>query len=432
MRSNKTSSNSPVPLLGVIIWATAALFFLYEFFLRTFVGSVAHQIIPALKLNTETFAMIGSAYYLAYSLMQIPVGILVDKFGVKLVITVAVLTCAAATFLFANATGFYTALISRFLMGFGSAFAFVCLLVIASTWFPRKFFGFFSGASQFIGTMGPALAGGPLIGVMYALHETWRGALSQVAMFGIILAVLFIIIIRNKPRGGEQTLIFLKPEIPLKKRLSKLFRNKQAWLIAAYSAGVYGSIALLGAIWGTTYLQARGLSQSNAANIISIAWIGYAIGCPLLGAFSDIAKRRKPILVFCAIIGVLVTAAITYLDLSQHFWLYTLLFFGLGIAAAGQNLGFATIAEQSDFSTRATALGLNNGAITMFGAIVPPIISYFIYTSAGQNQGNLNAHDFVFAFTLMPALYLLSTLIAIFGIKETYCKPQKEAIVLKT
>ncbi len=423
-------ANSPITALGLIIWGLAAVFFLYEFFLRTFVGSLAHQIIPDLKLNAETFSMIGSAYYIAYGVMQIPVGILADKFGVKRIMIFATLVCGGATFWFAHATGFNTAFASRLLMGFGSSFAFVCLLIIAVIWFPRKAFGFFAGASQFIGTMGPLLAGGPLIALITATHESWRMALSEIAGFGIVLAILILFIVRNKPRDGEPALIYLQHQQPLKQRLLRLLKNKQAWFVALYSGTIYVSIALLGAIWGTEYLQARGLTQNAAADMVSLAWLGYAIACPFLGALSDIAKRRRPTLIFCAILGFIVTSGITYLPSSSAHWIYGILFFGLGFAASGQNVGFATIAEHVDVSTRATALGLNNGSITMFGAFIPPLASYFIYTaSAGRSE--LVPHDFIMGFTLMPILYLIAIIIASTLIKETYCRPQKEAIKLK-
>ncbi len=428
---SSSQPKSPVSALGLMIWGLAALFFLYEFFLRTFIGSVAHQVIPDLKLNAETYAMIGSAYYITYAIMQIPVGILADKFGVKIIMIFATLVCAGATFLFAHSTGFITALSSRLLMGFGSSFAFVCLLVVVVTWFPRKYFGFFAGTSQFIGTMGPLLAGGPLIAMMATHHETWRTALYQIGGFGIVLAVLILLIVKNKPRDSEQTLIFLKQEEPLKHRLLRLARNKQAWLVAFYSATGYVSIALLGAIWGTEYLQVRGLSQNIAADIISLAWLGYAIGCPLLGAFSDIAKRRKPTLIFCSIVGLVVTASIVYLPLQHAHWVYGVLFFGLGIASSGQNVGFATISEHVDLSTRATALGLNNGTIALFGAFIPPLASYFIYLSAGANAANLKPDNFIIGFSIMPILYVISLVISFFFIDETYCKPRKETVKLQ-
>lgn len=428
--SNRNRKKS-ITTLALIVWGLASLFFLYEFFLRTFVGSVAHQIIPDLKLNIETFAIIGSAYYIAYGIMQIPVGILVDKFGVKPLMIFAVLVCVISTFLFAHSTGFLTALISRLLMGFGSSFAFVCLLVISVVWFPKKHFGFFAGLSQFIGTMGPLLAGGPLIALMEKTHQNWRITLSEIALFGIVLAILIFLFVKDKPRKGKKALVFLTLNVPFKMRLKQLAKNTQAWAIAFYSGTVYVSMALLGAIWGTKYLQVGGLSQAVSASIISLAWLGYAIGCPLLGALSDTVKRRKPTLIFCALLGALSTASITYIH-SQHApWTYACLFFILGIAASGQNIGFALISEHSNSIIKATALSLNNAIITLFSAFIPPLASYVIYVSMGPGNTTLKPENFTLAFSIMPILYIVALVLSIFCIKETYCKPQKEAIILK-
>lgn len=423
---------SPITALGLFIWSLAALFFLYEFFLRTFIGTVAHQVIPDLNLNAETFSIIGSAYYAAYGIMQVPVGVLIDKFGVKVLMLFATLVCVVSTFLFAHANNFTTGLISRFLMGFGSSFAFLCLLVIAVTWFPKKYFAFFAGASQFIGTMGPLLAGGPLVALMASTHQDWRSTLTEIGFFGLALAALILIFVKNKPRNEKQDLIFLSHEEPFKQRLRRLAKNKQAWAIALYSACVYVSIALLGAIWGTTYLEVHGLTQGISASIISLCWLGYAIACPVLGAFSDIAKRRKPALILCSVVGLLSTAIITYIPLHHSHLAFALVFFCLGIAASGQNIGFATIAEHSDLSTRATSMGLNNGVITGFSAIIPPLASYFILLSTGAAGENLQPENFTLAFSIMPLLNVISLIVSVFFIRETYCKPQKEAIILKT
>lgn len=428
------STNNRLSALGLTVWLLAALFFLYEFFLRTFIGSVAHQVIPDLHLTAETFAIVGSAYFVAYGIMQVPVGILADKFGVRVIMFFAIMACAAATVLFSFSSGFYSAIISRFLMGFGSSFAFVCLLVIVVNWLPKQYFGFFIGMSQFIGTMGPLLAAGPLIALMAGAHESWRGALLWIAMFGVLLAVAVVLVVRNKPsNNSENAMIFLRSEDPLRNRLYRLFRNRQAWYIAFYSALVYVSISLLGALWGTEYLQARGLSQVDAASIISIVWLGYALSCPGFGFLSDVIKRRKPILIVCALLGVLSTLGILYLPINQNEWLYGVLFFGLGMAASGQNIGFAMIAENADLGTKATALGLNNGMIAFCNALLPPAVSYFIYLSAKNTHHvhNLQPDNFILPLTIMPVVSAVALLISLFAIRETYCKPQKGAIRLQ-
>ncbi|MDP1574994.1 MAG: MFS transporter [Coxiellaceae bacterium] len=418
--------------LGFLIWGIAALFFLYEFFLRTFVGSLAHDIIPQLHLTATSFALVGSAYYLAYGIMQIPVGILVDKFGVKYVMLFAVLVCIGATLLFSHADSFYTAVASRFLMGFGSSFAFVCLLVIAVSWFPRKYFGLFSGFSQFFGTMGPLLAAGPLVSLMTHLHVTWRQAMSDVGLSGFILAALIVLFVKDKPRASGNTLIVLEPKKPLKTHLLRLMRNKQAWYVAFYSGTLYVSIALIGAIWGTEYLEAMGYSQAFSADMISFAWLGYALGCPFLGAASDLMKRRKPILLACSILGLISTCGINYFSLLHTPWVYALLFFVLGLAASGQNVGFATMSEHVDANTRATGLGLNNGVITLFGVFIPLIVSACVNFSSHGNLTHLTANNFILGFTCMPILYLCAFFIGLIFIKETYCKPQKEFLKLSS
>ncbi len=430
---SQTGQHVTLTTRGLIIWALAAGFFLYEFFLRTLIGSVAQQLMPDLQLNPASLAIIGSAYYISYGIMQIPVGILTDKFGARILMVSASLICAVSTLIFAQATGFSTAFISRLLMGFGSSFAFICLLAIVASWLPQQYFGFFIGVSQFIGTMGPFLASGPLVGLMQHSQQGWRSTFSEAGVTGIVLAIVIAIFVRNKPQHGKRVLIFLIPnEEPISSRLNKLIRNRQAWAIAFYSGCIYVSIVIIGELWGVSFLQAQGLSQLMSANIVSLAWLGYACGCPLLGALSDIAKRRKPTLLFCALLGLVITLVITYVPLQQDVWHYAILFFGLGFAAAGQNIGFATIAEHSDLSTRASSLGLNNAFITLFAAFIPPIASYFIDIAAGLNHSTaLQPAHFTTGFSMMPLMFVTALMIAYLCIDETYCKPQKQAIMLQ-
>jgi len=418
-----------VSLLGLSIWILAAVFFLYEFFLRTFVGSIAKDIIGDLHLSIEQFALISAAYYFTYGLMQIPVGILADKFGVKRIMIFAMLMCALATFIFSRAVNFETALIGRLLMGFGSSFAFVCLLVIVSAWFPNRYFAFFVGASQFIGTMGPVLAGGPLLSLLANAHESWRVALSEIGMFGAVLAVIALVLVRSKPREAG-AMHYVKRTEPFGVRIRRLFQNKQAWVVAAYSGTVYVSIALMAAAWGTDYLESRGLPQTSAAYMISLSWIAYAIGCPLWGAISDLTHRRKPYLILCALFGLVATSLIVYVPFSTV-WSYSILFFLLGFGASGQNLGFAAIGEHTDMDVRATAMGLNNGMIIMGGAVVPLLASLLIHASSQGQADSLVAHDFTLGLSLMPLMYVISLCLSFFWFKETYAKPQQEMIVLK-
>ncbi len=418
-----------ISILGFSIWIIASLFFLYEFFLRTFLGTVADQVITQLHLTPERFALLGVAYFISYGVMQLPVGILVDRFGVKLVMLVAVLICSVATFAFACSTTFIAAFISRFFMGFGSAFAFVCLIVVAMRWFPRRHFGLFAGLSQLIGTMGPLLAGGPLLDFIMKMHETWRIALIQIAIFGIILAGFVMLFVKNKPMKAVAGLPVQHHSKKITQQLKQLLTNPQVWFIAIFSGAVYVSIALLGAVWGTHYLETKGFSQEASAYMVSIVWLGYAIGCPLLGFCSDIMKRRKPMLVLSTIMGFGSIIAILSTTMPSKF-VFTLAFFVLGLAAAGQNVGFVTIAEQVGPEIKSTAIGFNNAMITVFDALLVSIVSLFIILPKNHIVTSAYASKSFSAFLVLPILYFIAFIISMFCIKETYCRSQQEHVIL--
>ena len=424
---NTRTLKTKVSLIGTFIWSIAAMFYLYEFFLRNVLGTVAGQVIKELHLNPETFALLGTAYFVIYGVMQIPVGILCDKFGVKNNMLLALALCVISSLMLAFSNHFAVALISRMLMGLGSAFAFVCLLVIVINWFPREYFGFFTGISQLVGTLGPLLAAGPLMTFIISMHETWRAPLIDASFFGGLLFILALFFVKTKPRNAK-SIFFIERTEPVKLQIKRLIKSKQAWLIAVYSSLAFAPIGFLGAVWGTEYMELKGFSDSEAAYLISISWIGYAIGCPLLGLFTDLIKRRKPALIIASIAGFVSMLGII-LCTNTNFVFYSILFLALGVAAAGQNIGFPTIIENVDQNIKSSAIGFNNASIMIVSAILPLLVSWFIYKQAGDSQ--LVTHDFIVGFMIIPLMYIVCLIISLFFIKETYCKPQKEAIILE-
>ncbi len=426
------SSNARITFLGLSIWMLLVIFFLYEFFLRTFLGTIAHQIMTDLQLTPEAFSIMGSAYYLIYGLMQIPVGIIADRFGIRLVATIAIVICAIATVVFAKTNNFTIAFICRILTGFGSSFAFICMLMIIIEWFPRNYFALITGCSQFIGTLGPMLAGGPLMNFIINSHNNWRHIFTVIGYFGLVLAASVALFVKKRPTTCPQKAIVLNPKQNLSTQMKQLFLNRQAWAIALFTATLYAPIVIFGAVWGTEYLHLKGLSQTHAAQVISCLWLGFAIGCPLHGFISDYSQRRKPLLVLSSVAGAVLISIIVcsaHLSFQQDI----VLFFMLGIIIANHNNGFATIAENVTQSSRATAIGLNNGLISLFSASIPIIVALIIsHVMHNSQQSTMTYAHITSGLMILPGLHLLAAGIALFGIKETYCKPTKDIIYLVT
>lgn len=414
-----------VSFTGIFILTLATLYYFYEFFLRVILGTIATELMQDLSLGAEQFALIGSAYYLTYSVMQTPVGILVDRYGVKFLLSSACLICTLGVFLFAFANGFALAFLSRFLIGFGSSFAFVSILILALNWFPREQFAFLAGMIQFLGSVGPFLGGAPLSYVLTRMGNDWRSLLIWIGAFGIVLSLSLLLFLKTAPKGSSKEFIYLSKTESLKQKLAQLVKNKQVWWTVFYAGSIYGTLPILGAFWGTSYLRSKGFDREASAFMISMIWIGLAVGCPIFGKISDLIKRRKAILLFVALLGITTSCTVLYLSSNSKILLCGL-FFCIGLASSGQSVSFAVISEHVPRKLHATAIGLNNTMITFFGFLVPPIVGVLIeYANPGYGN-TLTEQAFEFGFLTIPVLYAIAFLIAAIGIKETYCRQQNE------
>lgn len=419
-----------VSLFGTFVLILATLYYFYEFFLRVILGTIATELMTDLHIGAEQFALIGSAYYLTYSIMQTPVGILVDRFGVRLLLTVACVFCNIGVFGLVIADSFTVALISRFFIGFGSSFAFVSILVLALNWFPRKHFALLVGLIQFLGAVGPFLGGAPLAWALSMSGNDWRFVLFWIAIFGVVLNVFLALFVRSNPKDQPSQMIYLSKTEPLRKRLLDLIKNKQVWWTVSFAGMIYGSLPLLGAFWGTSYLKAKGFNRETAAFIVSMIWIGLAVGSPLLGKFSEIIKRRRPPLILSGLLGMVASIVILYFEIDSKLLLCGL-FFCIGLASAAQSVSFAVISEQVPRKLHATAIGLNNSVITFMGFLIPPIASYMIVLASPPKASIFTVEAFEYGFLVIPVVYFVAFLLAVFGIKETFCRQQHEVFPLE-
>lgn len=395
-------------------------FFLFEFFLRVVPATISEYIIRDLSINPQEFAVISAAYYVTYSLMQTPVGILLDRYGTRLLLSVSCLICTVGIVGFAFAANFYSCVIARFLIGFGSSFGFIGLLVTAINWFPQRYFGFVSGLGQFLGAIGPLAAGVPIALLIQSMNGDWRKIFLYSALYGIILSGLLIVFMRRAKDPNRDEIIYIERPKPLKTQLKQLLKIKQVWWILLYAGFNYVSVPLMGAYWGTLYLQTRGLDKPMAASVISLMWIGMAIGCPLVGRLSDYCLRRKPFLVVLSLLGAFVSLGIVILPGNNHFLLGGL-FFLLGLSASGQTLSYAAIADNVPQELRATGFGFNNTAIMALAAILPTLFTISIQWQMGERTTYLQG-DFTLSFLLMPVIFFLSFLFALTGVQETFCR----------
>ncbi len=411
-------SQSTFTVKGVSIWLICASFFLYEFFLRTVLGAFQEPLMHDLHLQAFQFSLLSSSLFLlVYSLMQIPVGLILDYFGLKRALLLGIGICTAFTLAFAFSAHYYFALLMRMGMGLGAAFGFVGLLLCVYEWLPKAHRGLFIGLSQFIGTIGPMLSTGPLMRLVEYTHASWRSVFIGLSLIGALIGILTLLFVENKQQQAAQYIVLKKPE-KIRHMFSRLFHRAQPWWVAFISAGLYCPVEYFSENEGRFFLHLKGISLHVASDMLSLAWLGYAIGAPCLGSISDRISRRRTLLIFSALCSILALSGIVYT--ATPLWLYSS-FFLLGISASGQTIGYANIVEQMPSTLRAVALSLNNTIITLVTASSAPIIGAILDHESRHHQ---LLEKYQMALNTLIVMSLLISLSSIFFLKETFGKSQ--------
>lgn len=407
---------------AIAIYALAVLFLFYEMGLQVSPSVIAFDLMRDFKIDSAALGLMAGCYFYSYSIMQLPAGLLFDRFGARLLITLAILICLSGAFFFGYTEDVFWASVARFLMGFGSAFAFTGVLVVSAFWFKPHHFAFLAGMAQFFAGLGAV--GGAYPMAVLVRYFGWRDVMLILAVAGVVLAILAWLVIRDHPRKKLAKNIVATPNI--KESISKVFSQGQNWLAALSAFTAWGPVPLFAALWGGPFLQTKfHVSNELAASSISMIWIGMALGSPFLGWLSDYIKRRVIIMSVCALLGLGTTLCLIYINTIPFGLTYVLLFI-LGFSACSQLLTFAVIKDRNKPTILATAMGFNNMAVVMGGAIFQPVVGiildYFKDRSGQMSSSLYTTYEFKIALALMPLCYLIYFLVTVFFLKETHCK----------
>src|ERR1700722_8240175 len=151
---NVIRTPAKLTVLPWLVCGLGALFYCYEYLLRIAPSVMTADLMQAYHINATALGNLVAFYYYAYTPMQLPVGVLMDRYGPRRLLTFACLACALGSYLFAHAFHIEFAQFGRFMVGFGSAFAFVGVLKLATIWLPPRRFAMVSGLTTSLGMIG--------------------------------------------------------------------------------------------------------------------------------------------------------------------------------------------------------------------------------------------------------------------------------------
>lgn len=404
-----------------LIFFLAASFYLYEFILQVAPSVMADPIMKTFAVTGEGFGVISAFYFYAYAPAQLPAGVLFDRYGPRKLMTFAIALCAFGSAFFASTDSVLTACIGRFMIGLGSAFSFIGVLVLVSRWFPPHYFAILAGVAQLMSSVGAIFGEMPLAALIDLVG--WRNASFILSAIGFILAGFFWVYIRDYPHQQNQTIPnhYLRDEW---KRLVAVCKYKHTWVIGAYSFAIWTPIAVFAALWGVPYLQEKfQISVVVASGMCSMIWIGIGLGSPALGWLSDRIESRRFALALSAMLGLLATLVLFYWPNLSYVCAYWVLLL-LGLGASGQTVSFAVVKENNSPDLVGTASGFNNLAVLIGGALFQPFVGYVLHHSEDWRLVNglhvYSLASYQKALLIMPLCFLASLVISLFLIKESH------------
>lgn len=403
-----------------LIFSLSCIFYFYQFILQVSPDVMTTDLLNKFPVSEHRLAMVTAAFFLAYSLMQIPVGVILDKWGPHRLLAIAAIACGLGSILFAGAPYIFVASIARLLMGFGSAFAFVGALKLIGNWFPTQRFTFLMGVLVSIGMLGAIMGEAPLARAI--IYFGWQNTMFILGGAGFILALLILLLVRNAPPGLA---IQATPVMRVRQELPLILKNKQLWIIGICTGIISIPTVALTSLYGIPFLLVKfAVNETTAAKMISLILVGMVVGCPFWGAVSDHSKRRLPPLIIAAIVSPLLLGSLIFGHFSQLL-LPQIILFAFGFFACGSLTSFSMAREINKPEHDATALSVINTFDTLGATLALPLLGRLLDKFwHGTLQHDIHVYELVdYQITMGFLLAFMGVAICLLPfIKETHAK----------
>ncbi len=404
---------------AVLAFSLGCTFFAYAFVQRVAPSVMVDELMRDFAVGGAVLGNLSAFYFYAYSGVQIPVGILMDRYGPRRLLTFTLLLCVVGSALFAYSDDVATASLARAIIGGSVAFGYVGTMTIAAQQFSPQRFAMCVGLLQAVGMAGAVVGQAPYRVLVDATG--WRDALLWTGGAALVLAFAVWMIVRDGERHVE-------PGGKLLDGIRQALRNRETWLNSVVGLALSAPMLALGALWAVPFLTTvHALPKTEAAAVASSLFIGWGIAAPFVGGLSDRIGRRKPVLIVGLILSI---AGLSVLALSPNLPVQALYatFAVTGVGGATMILTFALCRETTPLWARGAALGVVNGAVTGSGALFQPLLGWVLDSLwRGAESDGARIYTFEGYQLAITCLIFSSTiaLVASFFLRETYCKQQR-------
>jgi len=404
-----------------LIFGIAALFYLYELALRVSPSVMTNDLMVTFNATSTMLGVLISFYYYAYTVLQLPCGIILDKMGARNLLGISSVLCILGSGLFAISDKIYIAQIGRFLVGAGSACAFISCLQIAANLFPKRYFVILAGITNMMGTLGGLFGGAPVAKAVNTFG--WQNATYMLGAIGIVIAVLIFVLV-PKDMGDAHLRQKTKPQISksILNNISKLLRNPQVVLSGVIAGFMYLPIDAFAELWAVPFFMSKyGIGNETAALASAIIFVGVAIGSVAIAVLAKKIGSYMRTIRLAMLLTAIAFIPLIYTSCGLYVAFGIVLL--IGFFTGAQPIGFTVAKESVSAEISGTTLAMTNCIVMLIGSIFQPFLGALLdfFWKGEIGEAAVRVYDiecYEKAILVIPVFLLISYVLSMF-LKDT-------------
>ena len=368
------------------IFAVLTIGYFFVYFHRISVSVVGQDIVTDVG---GSIGLLSSVYYWTYTAMQIPSGLMADRFGPRAASTLFLLIASAGSLITCVGTEFWMIVLGKVMIAAGMAVVYVPLMKLVSVWFPKADFAVLSGIVIAVGNVGAIAATGPLEMLADALG--WREVFLVLGLVTLVLALLCAVVIRNHPseRGlpsvesveGSGAVESSAARIPVLRGLRIVFSGgRRFWTCALAYFLVYGTIMTFQGTWAVTYFNSVYGFVLSASWMVTALGVGKILSTLAIGAMTSrgiIKSKRRTMIYGTSVFAVIWIVIFLFAGEVDSYWFWFAVSFLFGFFGGFMTLSFTQVKEWYPIAVSGTAVSGTN-IFLFLGASVCTTVSGFV------------------------------------------------------
>ncbi|MEH7250174.1 MFS transporter [Neobacillus niacini] len=409
-----------------VVFASVLFTYLFISSQRTAPGLITDQVMSDFHVTATTIGLLTSIQFFVYTGLQIPMGILADRFDPNFFLIMGSFLTGLGNMIYSIGTHEFILFFARIMTGFGDAAIWVNLVLILGQWFSAKEFTRLIGVTAMTGSLGFLVATVPFS--LWIDLLGWRAAFFSMGLLLCICGIVLYFVLVKKPKKS----FFLKNEKQREKTLVLLQRivsNRQAWALFLCHFGIVGTYVGFIGSWAVPYgMTMYGMTRSDTSQLILLGLIGALIGAPLSSWISSqLEMIKRPYLVVHIILLVCWTAFLLLSGNPPFYWLL-ILFFIIGLAYGANALTFASVRQSFPINESGIASGFANTGGFLSAVFLPSIFGKILDHFQTTTGSNIDGYYYGF---ITPVIFSAIGLIGVMLMKEKALDVGRKTYIVK-